>query len=109
LLPAAVLLEQQEKLRRHVDEWRFRCRAAVAEIGPRSASTTVSSASVRLRVAPTDPGVGVGAASLLTAAAAAEDNVDVSKFVAVLSHSCLEISRLSDAVSALKLIRLSRI
>ncbi|KAF2925063.1 uncharacterized protein [Oryza sativa Japonica Group] len=97
---ASLLLEQQEKLRRHVDEWRFRCRAAVAEIGPRSASTSVSSASVRLRVAPTDPGVGVGAASLLTAAAAAEDNVDVSKFVAVLSHSCLEISRLSDAASS---------
>uniref|UniRef100_A0A0E0A4P5 WASH complex subunit 4 N-terminal domain-containing protein n=1 Tax=Oryza glumipatula TaxID=40148 RepID=A0A0E0A4P5_9ORYZ len=97
---ASLLLEQQEKLRRHVDEWRFRCRAAVAEIGPRSASTSVSSAPVRLRVAPTDPGVGVGAASLLTTAAAAEDNVDVSKFVAVLSHSCLEISRLSDAASS---------
>uniref|UniRef100_A0A0E0DWD2 WASH complex subunit 4 N-terminal domain-containing protein n=1 Tax=Oryza meridionalis TaxID=40149 RepID=A0A0E0DWD2_9ORYZ len=97
---ASLLLEQQEKLRRHVDEWRFRSRAAVAEIGPRSASTSVSSAPIRLRVAPTDPGVGAGAASLLTAAAAAEDNVDVSKFVAVLSHSCLEISRLSDAASS---------
>uniref|UniRef100_A0A0E0L7H8 WASH complex subunit 4 N-terminal domain-containing protein n=1 Tax=Oryza punctata TaxID=4537 RepID=A0A0E0L7H8_ORYPU len=96
---ASLLLEQQEKLRRHVDEWRFRSRAAVAEIGLRSPSTSVSSAPVRLRVAPTDPGVGAGAASLLTAAAAAEDNVDVSKFVAVLSHSCLEISRLSDAAS----------
>uniref|UniRef100_A0A0D9WLI9 WASH complex subunit 4 N-terminal domain-containing protein n=1 Tax=Leersia perrieri TaxID=77586 RepID=A0A0D9WLI9_9ORYZ len=97
---ASLLLEQQEKLRRHVDEWRFRSRAALAEIGgPDGASASASSGPVRLCVAPIDPGVGAGAASLLTAAAAAEDNVDVSKFVAVLSHSCLEISRLSDAAS----------
>ncbi|XP_040380972.1 WASH complex subunit 4-like isoform X2 [Oryza brachyantha] len=96
---ASLLLEQQEKLRRHVDEWRFRSRAALAEISPDSPSTSVPYDPVRLRVAPTEPGLGAGAASLLTAVAAAEDNVDVSKFVAVISHSCLEISRLSDAAS----------
>ncbi|TVU12764.1 hypothetical protein EJB05_46421, partial [Eragrostis curvula] len=95
--PPTVLLEQQEKLRRHVDEWRFRSREALSDLGAGSAcpSTSASSAPVRLRVAPSDP-AGAGAASLLTAAAA-DDNVAVSKFVAVLSHSCIELSRLSDA------------
>lgn len=100
LFSRAVLLEQQEKLRRHVDEWRFRSRAALSDLGACSPSTSVSSDPVRLRVAPADP-AGAGAASLLTAAAA-EDNVAVSKFVAVLSHSCLEISRFSDAVRRAK-------
>jgi hypothetical protein len=52
-------------------------------------------------VSPADP-AGVGVASLLLTAAAADDNVAVAKFVAVLSHSSVEISRLSDAVSSLK-------
>ncbi|GJN01017.1 hypothetical protein PR202_ga18249 [Eleusine coracana subsp. coracana] len=96
---ASFLLEQQEKLRRHVDEWRFRSRAALSDLGAGSAcpSSSASSAPVRLRVAPADP-AGAGAASLLNAAVA-DDNVAVSKFVAVLSHSCIELSRLSDAAS----------
>ncbi|XP_062233658.1 uncharacterized protein LOC133930903 isoform X2 [Phragmites australis] len=97
---ASLLLEQQEKLRRHVDEWRFRSRAALSDLGAGSGSpsNSVSSDSVRLRVAPADA-AGAGSASLLLAAAAADDNVAVSKFVAVLSHSCIEIFRLSDAAS----------
>jgi len=99
-----VLLEQQEKLRRHVDEWRFRSRAALSELssgsGPPSPTPSVPSGPVRLRVAPADP-AGAGAASILLTPAAADDNVAVAKFVAVLSHSCIEISRLSDAVSSL--------
>uniref|UniRef100_A0A0A9C225 WASH complex subunit 4 N-terminal domain-containing protein n=1 Tax=Arundo donax TaxID=35708 RepID=A0A0A9C225_ARUDO len=97
---ASLLLEQQEKLRRHVDEWRFRSRAALSGLGSGSGSPSNSacSAPVRLRVGPTDH-AGAGAASLLLTTAAADDNVAVSKFVAVLSHSCIEISRLSDAAS----------
>ncbi|CAN6208853.1 unnamed protein product [Urochloa humidicola] len=99
---ASVLLEQQEKLRRHVDEWRFRSSAALSELssGSGSPSPTPSAPSgpVRLRVAPADP-AGAGAASLLLTAAAADDNVAVAKFVAVLSHCSIEISRLSDAAS----------
>ncbi|CAL5050704.1 unnamed protein product [Urochloa decumbens] len=99
---ASVLLEQQEKLRRHVDEWRFRSRAALSELssGSGSPSPTPSAPSgpVRLRVAPADP-AGAGATSLLLTAAAADDNVAVAKFVAVLSHCSVEISRLSDAAS----------
>lgn len=49
-------------------------------------------------MAPADP-AGAGAASILLTPAAADDNVAVAKFVAVLSHSCIEISRLSDAAS----------
>ncbi|KAK3128319.1 hypothetical protein QOZ80_6BG0459880 [Eleusine coracana subsp. coracana] len=94
---ASFLLEQQEKLRRHVDEWRFRSRAALSDLGAGTVcpSNSASSAPVRLRVAPADP-AGAGAASLLNAAAA-DDNVAVSKFVTVLSHSCIELSRLSNA------------
>ncbi|XP_066370406.1 uncharacterized protein [Miscanthus floridulus] len=99
---ASLLLEQQEKLRRHVDEWRFRSRAAISELssgsGPPSPTPSVPSCPVRLRVAPADP-AGAGAASILLTPAAADDNVAVAKFVAVLSHSCIEISRLSDAAS----------
>ncbi|OEL37588.1 WASH complex subunit 7, partial [Dichanthelium oligosanthes] len=96
------LLEQQEKLRRHVDEWRFRSRAALSELSSGSGSPSpvpsAPSGPVRLRVAPADP-AGAGAASLLLTAAAADDNVAVAKFVAVLAHSSVEISRLSDAAS----------
>ncbi|KAL6606587.1 hypothetical protein ACP70R_042240 [Stipagrostis hirtigluma subsp. patula] len=95
---ASLLLEQQEKLRRHVDEWRFRSRAALSDLSPGTPSASPCSVPVRLRVAPVDP-AGAGAASLLLTSAAADDNVAVSKFVAVLSHSCVEISRLSDAAS----------
>jgi hypothetical protein len=94
---SAVLLEQQEKLRRHVDEWRFRSRAALSDLGAGSAcpSKPASSALVRLRV---DPAGAGAAASLLLTAAAVDDNVAVSKFISVLSHSCIELSRLSNAV-----------
>ncbi|RCV20061.1 hypothetical protein SETIT_4G026000v2 [Setaria italica] len=99
---ASLLLEQQEKLRRHVDEWRFRSRAALSELssgsGTPSPTPSAPSGPVRLRVAPADP-AGAGAVSLLLTAAAADDNVAVAKFVAVLSHSSVEISRLSDAAS----------
>ena len=100
-----MLLEQQEKLRRLVDEWRFRSRAALSELssgsGPPSPAPSVPSGPVRLCVAPADP-AGAGAASILLTPTAADDNVAVAKFVAVLSHSCIEISRLSDAVSSLE-------
>ncbi|KAF8732817.1 hypothetical protein HU200_015159 [Digitaria exilis] len=98
----AVLLEQQEKLRRHVDEWRFRTRAALSELASGSGSPSPNPSApcgpVRLRVAAADP-AAAGAASLLLTAAAADDNVAVAKFVAVLAHSSVEISRFSDAAS----------
>nr|CAB3469435.1 unnamed protein product [Digitaria exilis] len=99
---ASLLLEQQEKLRRHVDEWRFRTRAALSELASGSGSPSPNPSApcgpVRLRVAAADP-AAAGAASLLLTAAAADDNVAVAKFVAVLAHSSVEISRFSDAAS----------
>ncbi|XP_072966494.1 uncharacterized protein [Typha angustifolia] len=96
---ASLLLEQQEKLRRVVDEWRYRTHDLLSGLhgdpftspSSSSSSTTSSSDPVRLHVEPIEH---CDLSSLLDS-----DNVAVSKFLMVLSHDCLEISRLSQFAS----------
>ncbi|XP_072994798.1 uncharacterized protein [Typha latifolia] len=96
---ASLLLEQQEKLRRVVDEWRYRAHDLLSGLhgdpftspSSSSSSTTSSSDPVRLHVEPIEH---CDLSSLLDS-----DNVAVSKFLMVLSHDCLEISRLSQFAS----------
>jgi hypothetical protein len=92
-----VLLEQQEKLRRAVDNWRLQSSDLLTDLHGNSWSFssyyTASSSSdpIHLHVEPTDDFADV-------TSTIESDNVGVSKFLIVLSHDCLEISRLSQLV-----------
>ncbi|XP_026660870.2 WASH complex subunit 4-like isoform X2 [Phoenix dactylifera] len=97
---ASQLLEQQEKLRRLVDEWRFRSHDLLSNLRgdplgcPSPSATPPSSSSshpVRLHVEPLEHS---DLSTLLES-----DNVAVSKLVMVLSYDCIEISRLHRSAS----------
>ncbi|KAG1360736.1 putative WASH complex subunit 4 [Cocos nucifera] len=92
---ASQLLEQQEKLRRLVDGWRFRSHELLSHLRgdpfacpPPAAPPPRSSSSdpVRLHVEPLEHS---DLSTLLES-----DNVAVSKLIMVLSYDCIEISRL---------------
>lgn len=91
-----MLLEQQEKLRRAVDNWRLQSSDLLSDLHDNSRSfscydTSSSSDPIHLHVEPTDDLADVS--SIIES-----DNVGVSKFLIVLCHDCLEISRLSQLV-----------
>lgn len=91
-----VLLEQQEKLRRVVDDWRLRSSDLLSNLHGNSGlfscyNTSSSSDPIHLHVEPIDDLADVS--SIIES-----DNVGVSKFLIVVSHDCLEISRLSQMV-----------
>ncbi|WOK95333.1 WASH complex subunit 7-like isoform X1 [Canna indica] len=91
------LLEQQEKLRRVVDEWRIRSHDLLGDLGsdPYIAASPALATSVsdpiHLHVEPIEHS---HLSELLKS-----DNVDVSKFIMVLSYDCIEISNLSNLAS----------
>ncbi|KAJ4775130.1 WASH complex subunit SWIP [Rhynchospora pubera] len=91
---ASLLLEQQEKLRRVVDDWRLQSRDLLSDLHGSSGSfssynaTSSSSDPIHLHVELTDDLEDLS--SVIES-----DNAGVSKFLIALSHDCLEISRLS--------------
>ncbi|XP_078173320.1 uncharacterized protein LOC144567139 isoform X4 [Carex rostrata] len=90
---ASLLLEQQEKLRRGVDDWRLQSTDLLSNLHGNSGlfsccNTSSSSDPIHLHVEPIDDLADVS--SIIES-----DNVGVSKFLLVVSHDCLQISRLS--------------
>ncbi|KAF3324727.1 WASH complex subunit 7-like protein [Carex littledalei] len=90
---ASLLLEQQEKLRRVVDDWCLQSSDLLSHLHGNSGSfscynTSSSSDPIHLHVEPIDDLADV--LSIIES-----ENVGVSKFLIVVSHDCLEISRLS--------------
>ncbi|XP_010934687.1 uncharacterized protein [Elaeis guineensis] len=97
---ASQLLEQEEKLRQLVDEWRFRSHELLSNLRgdpfacPSPAAPPPSSSSsdpVRLHVEPLEHS---DLSALLES-----DNVAISKLIMVLSYDCIEISRLHRSAS----------
>ncbi|KAI3843991.1 hypothetical protein MKX03_000356 [Papaver bracteatum] len=93
-MASVALEEQQEKLRRLVDDWRLQSNVLINNLAkdPYRSSSTFDACSsnydpVRVFAEPLEH------SSLSTLLES--DNVAVSKFVAVLSYDCSEISRLS--------------
>ncbi|XP_042465090.1 WASH complex subunit 4-like isoform X2 [Zingiber officinale] len=92
---ASQLLEQQEKLRRAVDEWRTGSHDLLRDLAgdpfsiPSFAPTTTDP--IRLFVCPIEH------SQLSTILRS--DNVSLSKFVSVFSYDCIEISNLSNSAS----------
>ncbi|XP_043716643.1 WASH complex subunit 4-like isoform X2 [Telopea speciosissima] len=93
-MASAELDEQQEKLRRVVDNWRCRSHDLLKtlhkdpfQISPVFGTFSLNSAPVRVHAQPLEH------SDILTLIGT--DNVLVSKFVTVLSYDCIEISRLT--------------
>ncbi|XP_020112572.1 WASH complex subunit SWIP homolog isoform X5 [Ananas comosus] len=88
---ASLLMEQQEKLRRVVDDGRFRAQGLLSDLHASPSSSSSAADPVRVHVEPVERS---DLPALL-----GSDNVAVSKFLTVLSHDCLQISRLSQFAS----------
>ncbi|KAJ3692471.1 hypothetical protein LUZ60_012821 [Juncus effusus] len=85
---ASLLLEQQEKLRRAVDDWRLKSTSILSDLNAESLTSSSScSDPIQSHIEPTDDSSDV--LYLLDS-----DNAAVSKFITVLCHDCLEISHL---------------